>query len=77
LITLHENGGSNPLGINSNIAKINFHPYYTTKDLFGFVLSISLLLFFVFYFPNVLGHHDNYQPADPLVTPAHICPEWY
>ena len=77
LLTLHEVGGSNPLGINSNIVKINFHPYYTTKDLLGFIISILLLLFFVFYFPNFLGHSDNYIEADPLVTPTHIVPEWY
>lgn len=77
LMTLHETGGSNPLGINSNKIKINFHPYYTWKDILGFILSITLLLYLVCYKPNLLGHTDNYIEADVLVTPAHIVPEWY
>lgn len=79
LITLHQVGGSNPLGLNSvsSISLVNFHPYYSFKDLFGFVLAISLLLFLVFFFPNLLGHSDNYIPANPMVTPTHIVPEFY
>lgn len=77
MITLHEVGGSNPLGINSNKKKINFHPYYTLKDLLGFILLLLLLSIFIFYYPNVLGHSDNYIEADPLVTPTHIQPEWF
>jgi quinol-cytochrome oxidoreductase complex cytochrome b subunit len=78
LIALHTHGSNNPVGIDvSKKDKIPFHPYYTVKDLLG--LSVFLLFFsyFVFFSPNMLGHPDNYIPADPLVTPAHIVPEWY
>ena len=79
LITLHQVGGSNPLGLNSvsSISLVNFHPYYSFKDLFGFILALSFLVFLVFFFPNLLGHSDNYIPANPLVTPTHIVPEFY
>jgi len=76
---LHVPGNNNPSGLDVQDQKdtIPFHPYYTVKD--GFALSIFLILFsyFVFFAPNVLGHADNYIPANPLVTPAHIVPEWY
>jgi ubiquinol-cytochrome c reductase cytochrome b subunit len=76
---LHVPGNNNPMGVNvkSKEDTVPFHPYYTVKD--GFAISVFLLLFayFVFYNPNVLGHADNYIPANPLVTPAHIVPEWY
>ncbi|MDX6750531.1 cytochrome b N-terminal domain-containing protein [Geminicoccaceae bacterium 1502E] len=78
ILALHQFGSNNPVGIEvSKKDKIPFHPYYTVKDLFG--LMVFLLVFggFVFYAPNMLGHPDNYIPADPLVTPAHIVPEWY
>ena len=79
LITLHNVGGSNPLGINSvrSLSFINFNPYYTFKDLFGIVLLLFVLLLLVFFLPNLLGHTDNYIPANPLVTPSHISPEIY
>ena len=79
LITLHNKGGSNPLGINTvrSISFINFHPYYTIKDLFGIFLVFLLLIFLVFFYPNLLGHTDNYLPANPMVTPTHITPEFY
>lgn len=79
LITLHQIGGSNSLGLNSvsSISLINFHPYYTLKDLFGFFIALSLLLFLVFFFPNLLSHSDNYIPANAMVTPTHIVPEFY
>lgn len=74
---LHEHGSSNPLGINSNQDKIYFHPYYTSKDFFYFVIFMLLFAFLVFYIPNFLGHPDNYIEANPLVTPLSIQPEWY
>jgi len=77
LTALHQHGSSNPLGTISNVDKITFHPYFTAKDLFG---GLAFLLFFslyVFFAPNDLGHPDNYIEADPMVTPAHIVPEWY
>ena len=76
---LHIPGNNNPTGIEVKAKNeaLSFHPYYTVKD--AFALSVFAILFaaFVFYAPNVLGHADNYVPADPLVTPAHIVPEWY
>ncbi|MDB5466642.1 MAG: petB [Phenylobacterium sp.] len=76
---LHVPGNNNPTGVNvkSKEDTVPFHPYYTVKD--GFAIGVFLLLFgfFVFWNPNVLGHADNYIPANPLVTPSHIVPEWY
>jgi len=76
---LHVPGNNNPTGVNvkSKADTVPFHPYYTVKD--GFAISVFLLLFgsFVFWNPNALGHADNYIPANPLVTPQHIVPEWY
>ena len=77
LMSLHEHGSSNPLGISSNMDKIYFHPYYTVKDLYAFILFFILYALLVFYFPNILNHPDNYIPANPLVTPLSIVPEWY
>ena len=77
LLALHENGSNNPLGYASNVDKIRFHPYYTYKDLVGFVGFILVLMLFLFYSPNALGHSDNYIQANRLVTPAHISPEFY
>jgi len=77
LSLLHTTGSNNPLGINTNVDTIPFYPYFYVKDLFAFFLLIGLFSFFVFFYPNTLGHSDNYIPANPLVTPAHIVPEWY
>jgi len=76
-IALHVNGSNNPLGVNSNADKIPFHPYYSVKDLFGYTLFAIFFSGFVYFAPNLLGHADNYIPANPLVTPPHIQPEWY
>ncbi|WP_020400014.1 cytochrome b [Kordiimonas gwangyangensis] len=69
----------NPLGIDvkSNADQIPFHPFYTIKDAFGAGVFFFVFAAFIFYMPNVLGHPDNYIPADPMVTPASIVPEWY
>jgi quinol-cytochrome oxidoreductase complex cytochrome b subunit len=79
VIALHTHGSNNPTGIAMKGPQdsVPFHPYYTVKDFFG--LGVFFLLFsaFIFFAPNYLGHPDNYIPADPLVTPAHIVPEWY
>lgn len=79
IVALHTHGSNNPLGIDKKGPQdsIPFHPFYTIKDLFG--LSFALTIFFavVFFAPDFLGHPDNYIPADPLKTPAHIVPEWY
>jgi len=77
LSLLHTTGSNNPLGINSNVDTVPFYPYFYVKDLLAFLLFISLFSFFVFFYPNALGHADNYIPANPLVTPPHIVPEWY
>jgi quinol-cytochrome oxidoreductase complex cytochrome b subunit len=78
LIALHVNGSNNPVGIDLSAKdKIPFHPYYTVKDIFGLAVFMLVFSYFVFFNPNVLGHPDNYIPANPLITPAHIVPEWY
>ncbi|MEN3953022.1 cytochrome b/b6 [Iodidimonas sp. SYSU 1G8] len=76
---LHIPGSNNPLGIDVKGPQdqIDFHPYHTAKDLFMISLLMVFFMGFVFFAPNYLGHPDNYIPADPLVTPAHIVPEWY
>nr|AJR21090.1 cytochrome b [Pheucticus chrysogaster] len=77
LTFLHETGSNNPLGIPSDCDKIPFHPYYTIKDILGFVLMLALLVSLVLFAPNLLGDPENFTPANPLVTPPHIKPEWY
>nr|ACR81343.1 cytochrome b [Arachnothera affinis] len=77
LTFLHETGSNNPLGIPSDCDKIPFHPYYTTKDILGFVLMLLLLAALALFSPNLLGDPENFAPANPLVTPPHIKPEWY
>jgi ubiquinol-cytochrome c reductase cytochrome b subunit len=76
---LHVPGNNNPVGISVKGKQdtVPFHPYYTVKDGFALALFMILFSYFVFFAPNVLGHADNYIPANPLVTPAHIVPEWY
>lgn len=74
---LHQYGSNNPLGINSYTDKIAFYPYYYVKDLVGWVAFAIFFSIFIFYAPNVLGHPDNYIPANPMSTPPHIVPEWY
>ena len=79
LIALHQHGSNNPLGIDrrGDQDTIPFHPYYTIKDMFGLCVFLIFFAIFVFYVPNLLGHPDNYIPANPMVTPPHIVPEWY
>jgi ubiquinol-cytochrome c reductase cytochrome b subunit len=77
LSLLHTTGSNNPLGINTNVESISFYPYFYVKDLFAFFILLAVFSFFVFFYPNALGHPDNYIPANPLVTPPHIVPEWY
>nr|ACQ72849.1 cytochrome b [Quiscalus mexicanus] len=77
LTFLHETGSNNPLGIPSDCDKIPFHPYYTIKDILGFILMLSLLVSLALFSPNLLGDPENFTPANPLVTPPHIKPEWY
>lgn len=77
LIFLHQHGSNNPLGVNFSVDSIPMYPYYIAKDLYGVVLFLAFFSLFVFFFPNVLGHPDNYVPANAMVTPPHIVPEWY
>ena len=79
IVALHTHGSNNPLGIDKKGPQdsIPFHPYYTIKDLFGLSFVLTIFAFVVFFAPDYLGHPDNYIPADPLKTPAHIVPEWY
>nr|YP_010385309.1 cytochrome b [Squatina aculeata]UAV85068.1 cytochrome b [Squatina aculeata]UPM52010.1 cytochrome b [Squatina aculeata] len=77
LLFLHETGSNNPTGINSDMDKIPFHPYFSYKDILGFLMVILLLTLLALFSPNLLGDAENYIPANPLVTPPHIKPEWY
>lgn len=77
LLFLHQTGSNNPIGVNSNQDKIPFHPYYSIKDLFGFVVIVWLLMRIALLDPYLLGDTENFIPANPLVTPVHIQPEWY
>jgi ubiquinol-cytochrome c reductase cytochrome b subunit len=77
LAALHQYGSNNPLGTNSATDKIGFYPYFYVKDLVAWVLFALVFSFFVYFYPNLLGHPDNYIPANPMATPAHIVPEWY
>nr|QJA26190.1 cytochrome b [Spodoptera frugiperda] len=77
LLFLHQTGSNNPLGMNSNLDKIPFHPFFTFKDLIGFIILIFFLSFLSLTNPYLLGDPDNFIPANPLVTPIHIQPEWY
>nr|YP_009166376.1 cytochrome b [Jankowskia athleta]ALB36923.1 cytochrome b [Jankowskia athleta] len=77
LLFLHQTGSNNPLGLNSNLDKIPFHPFFTYKDLIGAILLLFFLIMLTLINPNMLGDPDNFIPANPLVTPVHIQPEWY
>lgn len=79
LVALHQFGSGNPLGIERKAPEdsIPFHPYYTIKDMFGLGVFLLFYMGFVFYAPDFFGEADNYIPANPLVTPPHIVPEWY
>lgn len=77
IILLHTHHSNNPLGVDRGRDSIPFFPYYVVKDLYGIVLFLLFFSCFLFFAPNLLGHPDNYIPANPMVTPAHIVPEWY
>jgi ubiquinol-cytochrome c reductase cytochrome b subunit len=77
LLAIHTQGSNNPNGISSSGDRYAFHPYFVFKDLvtiFAFLLALSVI---IFYYPNLLGHSDNYIQANPMSTPASIVPEWY
>lgn len=77
LAALHHYGSNNPMGVVSSADKVGFYPYFYVKDLVGWTLFGVFMAVFVFWAPNLLGHPDNYIPANPMSTPAHIVPEWY
>lgn len=77
LAALHQYGSNNPLGVHSKMDKIAFYPYFYVKDLVGWVAFAIFFSIWIFCAPNVLGHPDNYIPANPMATPPHIVPEWY
>ena len=79
IVALHRFGSNNPIGIDTKGPQdtISFHPYYTIKDIVGIAMFLLLLAMAVFFFPNAMGHPDNYIPANAMQTPAHIVPEWY
>jgi quinol-cytochrome oxidoreductase complex cytochrome b subunit len=74
---LHQVGSNSPLGIEAGVDDKPFYPYYIAKDIFAIILFFLPFAFIIFFYPNTLGHPDNYIPANPLVTPSHIVPEWY
>nr|UPL66074.1 cytochrome b [Oxycarenus lugubris] len=77
LLFLHQTGSNNPLGINSNYDKIPFHPYFSIKDFMGMMIIIMMFSLLILLEPRLLGDPENFIPANPLVTPVHIQPEWY
>uniref|UniRef100_UPI0030FE3316 cytochrome b n=1 Tax=Ixodes trianguliceps TaxID=347913 RepID=UPI0030FE3316 len=77
IIFIHEKGSSNPLGLKLNIDKIPFHPYFTIKDILGMTLVLFVFSIIVLIYPNLLTDSENFNMANPLVTPPHIQPEWY
>nr|ABY80901.1 cytochrome b [Xantusia bolsonae] len=77
LLFLHDSGSNNPTGLNSNMDKISFHPFFSYKDLLGVLMIITLLLTLSLFSPNLLGDPENFTPANPMMTPPHIKPEWY
>nr|WPW61524.1 cytochrome b [Potamalpheops sp. purple zebra] len=77
ILFLHQTGSNNPLGMKSQMEKIPFHPYFSFKDIVGFVVMVTGLVILSLLNPYLLGDPDNFIPANPLVTPAHIQPEWY
>jgi len=77
LALLHRDGSNNPIGSDTGIDDLPFYPYFAVKDVFAFFCFMLFFATFVFYFPNVLNHPDNYIPADSLHTPKHVVPEWY
>nr|YP_009227822.1 cytochrome b [Gynaephora aureata]AIC83204.1 cytochrome b [Gynaephora aureata] len=77
LLFLHQKGSNNPLGLNSNYDKIPFHPFFTFKDILGMIILSFMLIFLSLTNPYLLSDPDNFIPANPLITPPHIQPEWY
>jgi quinol-cytochrome oxidoreductase complex cytochrome b subunit len=77
LALLHKEGSNNPVGLDAGINDVVFYPYFLIKDVFAFSCFLIFFASFIFYYPNLFNHFDNYIPANPLKTPAHVVPEWY
>uniref|UniRef100_UPI0030FE6063 cytochrome b n=1 Tax=Bothriocroton hydrosauri TaxID=59643 RepID=UPI0030FE6063 len=77
ILLIHEKGSSNPLGLSLNIDKIPFHPYFTIKDIFGYLVSLMVFNIVIFQYPYTLMDAENFNMANPMITPPHIQPEWY
>nr|ANT45821.1 cytochrome b [Apolygus lucorum] len=77
LLFLHQTGSNNPMGLNSNYDKIPFHPYFSIKDYMGMLITLYMFIMLNLWEPQLLGDPENFIPANPLVTPVHIQPEWY
>nr|YP_004934823.1 cytochrome b [Leucophytia bidentata]AEQ93818.1 cytochrome b [Leucophytia bidentata] len=77
MLFLHEKGSTNPLGEHNHVSKVPFHPYFTWKDMVGFLVVAGLLMVVVLFYPSLLGDPENYTTANSMVTPTHIQPEWY
>lgn len=74
---LHVYGRSNPLGVSSNTNKVSFHYYYSVKDLYVYFVFLFVFMFFTLKYGYAFIDAENFIPANPLVTPTHIQPEWY
>nr|YP_009227875.1 cytochrome b [Protobothrops kaulbacki]AIE11335.1 cytochrome b [Protobothrops kaulbacki]AUW55215.1 cytochrome b [Protobothrops kaulbacki] len=77
ILLLHNEGSNNPLGTNSDIDKIPFHPYHSYKDTLMLTMMMTLLFMILSFYPNILNDPENFSKANPLITPQHIKPEWY
>nr|YP_010692663.1 cytochrome b [Notobitus meleagris]WBV80538.1 cytochrome b [Notobitus meleagris] len=77
LLFLHQTGSNNPLGINSNYDKVPFHPFFSIKDLMGMTITLTMFSLLILLEPRLMGDPENFIPANPMVTPVHIQPEWY
>nr|AET13161.1 apocytochrome b [Chironex fleckeri] len=77
LISLHEDGSNNPIGLRSDIDKVPFHIYYSTKDIYGFVVLGLIITGLIYLLPNILNDPDNFIKTNPLITPVHIQPDWH
>lgn len=77
LVFLHETGSGNPLGLNRDVDKVVFHPYFSLKDIYGFIIIFLLYLLICFLSPYIFMDTENFINSNPIVTPVHIQPEWY
>jgi len=77
LLFLHQTGSNNPIGIECNRERVPFHTYYSSKDILGYIIALTVFITIILFAPNILADPENFLLANPLVTPVHIKPEWY